>query len=122
MREVDSLSSQIGRLTDGGPRRILFPDWELLVRVIGRARLASFKEKDQGAGVWLDSWLSEIRDANWKQEIDVVRQFPRVRPQSDGSFLFPLPLGHVGIHVLIAFSRGVILILSPRSLVTNDGN
>jgi mRNA interferase HigB len=84
------------------------------VRLIGRAKLVPLSQQDRDTAKWVASWIAEVRDAHWKRPADVAAQFPKVCQQEDGTFLFPVPRRHVGIHVLIVFSRGVALIVAIR--------
>ena len=92
------------------------------MRLIGRARLASLSGHDRDTAKWVANWTTELRDAYWKRAADVAAQFPGVRRQGNGTFVFPVPRRQVGIQVLMAFSRGVALILAVEGLEANDGN
>jgi mRNA-degrading endonuclease HigB of HigAB toxin-antitoxin module len=92
------------------------------VRLIGRTKLAPLSEQDRDTARWVASWTVELRDAHWKRPSDVAGQFPRVYRQNDGTFLFPVPQRRVGIHVLMAFSRGVALILGIRPCEVANGH
>lgn len=86
------------------------------MRLIGRAKLVALGEQDRDTAKWVANWVAELRDAHWKRPADVIAQFPKVRQQKNGTFLFPVPKCQVGIHVLIAFSLGVALIIAIRIL------
>jgi mRNA-degrading endonuclease HigB of HigAB toxin-antitoxin module len=84
------------------------------VRLIGRAKLMALSRHDRDTAKWIASWIAELRDAHWKRPTDVSRQFPKACQQNDGTFLFPVPQRQLGIHVLIAFSQDVALIVAIR--------
>lgn len=68
------------------------------------------------AAKWVPGWVAELRDAHWKRPSDVVGQFPKARQENDGTFLFPIAGRPAGIHALIVFPRGLVLILSVKVL------
>lgn len=86
------------------------------MRLIGRARLASLSGQDRDTARWVANWTTEIRDAHWKRPADVAAQFPGVRRQGDGTFLFRVPRRQASIQVLMAFTRGVALILAVEAI------
>jgi mRNA-degrading endonuclease HigB of HigAB toxin-antitoxin module len=92
------------------------------VRLIGRAKLVPLSEQDRDTAKWVASWIAELRDAHWKRPSDVALQFPKACQRNDGTFIFPVPRRPVGIHVLIAFSRGVALIIAIRDIEAANGH
>jgi len=92
------------------------------VRLIGREKLVPLGEQDRNTAKWVASWIAEIRDAHWKRPADVAGQFPKARQQNDGTFLFPVPQRQIGIHVLMAFSQGVALIIAIRVFEVANGH
>lgn len=84
------------------------------MRLIGRAKLLALGQ-DHETAKWVASWIAELRGAHWKRPADVAGQFPKVWQQKDGTFLFPVPQRQVGIHVLVAFSQGVALIVAIKA-------
>lgn len=85
------------------------------MRLVGREKLVTLTERNKKAAKWVTSWMAELRDAHWKRPSDVMGQFPNVRCQNDGGFVFPVPHCEIGIHVLIAFAPGVVLIAAIES-------
>ena len=92
------------------------------MRLIGREKLMTLGEQDRDTAKWVVSWIAELRDAHWKRPADVTGQFPRARQQDDGSFVFPVPRRQVGINVLMAFSRGLALVLAIKGLKATNGH
>ena len=92
------------------------------MRLIGRAKLVPLSQQDRDTARWVASWIAELRDAHWKRPADVAGQFPRARQQHDGTFLFPVPQRQVGIHVLVAFSQGVALIVAIKVFEAANGH
>jgi len=115
-------SSQYGSLCFPPLGENILPNWEHLVRVIGRERLALLCGDGGDTARWVSSWLAELRDAHWKRPADVIVQFPKARPQRDGSFLFPVPRQERGIQVLVAFSHGLALVLAVTVLKATNGH
>jgi hypothetical protein len=114
--------SQIGRLTTHAQCEMLLPVWEFVVRLIGRAKLASLSERDGETAKWIAGWIGELRVASWKRPTDVRGQFPRAFQRSDGTFLFPVLQHQVGIDVLIDFSQSVALIVAIKILEDANGH
>ena len=81
----------------------------------------AFSEQDRDTAKWVMSWIAELRDAHWKRATDVTGQFPKALQQKDGTFLFPVPQRPIGVHVLIAFSRGLVLVLAIKGLKATNG-
>ncbi len=79
------------------------------MRLIGKERLVA-RHVGAVARTWLISWVSEISMANWKGPMDVVRQFPKARQESDSQFIFPVEDDIGEIDVLIAFPQGIALV------------
>ena len=79
-------------------------------------------QRDCVAARWVLNWIAELRNAHWKRAADVAGQFPKVRQQDDGTFLFPVPGKQLGIHVLMTFSQGLVLILSIKTCDAADGH
>ena len=92
------------------------------MRLIGRAKLASLSERNRETARWVAGWIAELRDANWKRPADIGGPFPRAAQQNDGTFLFPVPQCQVGVHVLIAFSQSIVLIVAVRVLEASNGS
>ena len=86
------------------------------MRLIGREKLVALRKKDRDTGKWVLIWVVELQNAHWKRPADVAAQFPRVRHQNDGTFLFPVPQQQIGIHVLMTFAQGLALILAVKEL------
>jgi mRNA-degrading endonuclease HigB of HigAB toxin-antitoxin module len=92
------------------------------VRLIGREKLARIDGCGQDAGVWVSVWASEIAYANWRQPVDVVKQFPRARLGEGGRCVFPLSQSSIGIHALIDFARAIVLVTAVENDETNVGH
>lgn len=90
--------------------------------MIGRAKLAALGEQDREIARWIANWVAELRDAHWKRPADIAGHFPKARLQSDGTFLFPIADREFEIHVMIAFPRGIALILSIKLFDVANGN
>ena len=91
------------------------------MRLIGREHLVSLSALSPESAKWVSSWVAELRGANWRQPSDVVGQFPKAYQYENGGFLFPTPPHRIGVYVLVAFSQGVIIVLSLITLeASND--
>lgn len=91
------------------------------MRLISREKLLPLSKQDLQTARWVASWVTELRDAHWKRPADITGQFPKVRQQVDGTFLFPVPQHQLGIHLVIAFSLGVALIVAIKAFeVANE--
>lgn len=80
------------------------------MRLLGRERLNCLFGKGEQLESWVRSWVAEVLAAHWKQPSDVQNQFPNIRHQGAGCFMFPVRDCNWVICSLIAFPQGIVLI------------
>lgn len=92
------------------------------MKLIGLNKLELLIKQDDGSAQWVKSWVAEVGYAHWKQPSDVARQFPKMRRENDGTFLFPVPRRRLGVQVLVAFQQGLALIQSVKEFEVANGH
>jgi mRNA-degrading endonuclease HigB of HigAB toxin-antitoxin module len=85
-----------------------------MLRVLGRCKLSLSRRANEPLRRWLAGWLAEIENANWRRSSDVTGQFPKARIGPNDRFAFPAERHRAEIHVMIAFSRGIVLITALK--------
>ena len=80
------------------------------MRLLGRERLERLCSQSEKARKWVQSWMAELLDAQWKTSSDVRRQFPNVRCNGECMFVFPVHSCNCAVSVLVAFPQAVAVI------------
>jgi mRNA interferase HigB len=86
------------------------------MKLLGRNRLRALYGVDDQTDTWMRNWIAELSHANWKKEVDVVRQFPRVHSVSANVFQFPVAQHHKYIEVFMMYPQAVALVVDLKSI------
>jgi len=86
-----------------------------IMKLLGRNRLRALYGLDDQTDTWMRSWVSELSQANWKVEKDVLRQFPKARNVASNVFQFPVGQRNQCIEVTMIFPQAVVLVVDLKS-------
>lgn len=89
------------------------------MRLIGREKLCGLSNAEDQVKKWVQSWIAEVVNANWRHPTEMGAQFPNMKQMEDGRFLFPVNDCAHAISLLVAFPQGIALI---TALETTDGS
>lgn len=99
----------------------MFPNHEhSRMKLLGRNRLQPLYGLDASTDAWLRGWVAEMSTASWKQDTDVLRQFPRIQATTTPNvFLFPVANRPHYIEVAMIFLHAVALVVELKHLERN---
>lgn len=84
------------------------------MEIVARTELEAFWESPGSDRYknFLQTWFYEVRVANWLSLDDLLRQYPKAQAQPDGSVLFSIADGVVGLRASVNFPAKVVRIHS----------
>jgi mRNA-degrading endonuclease HigB of HigAB toxin-antitoxin module len=84
------------------------------MRLLGRNHLQTISGLNAQTDSWLTAWVYEIVNANWKEPIDLVKQYRSVIQLNNSTYLFQVTAfdGFVELH--ISFQQGIALITAIK--------
>lgn len=81
------------------------------MKLLGRDKLISPQMPNRKLEIWLRGWSSEIANAHWHNEDDVLEQFPKAKSVGNNGFEFSFSgESEYVITTQIIFSRHVVII------------
>lgn len=92
------------------------------MRLIGREKLCCLSNAEEQVKKWVQSWVAEVTNANWKHPAELGAQFPNVKQTEDGRFLFPVNGCAQAVSLLIAFPQGIALITALEKIDGSYGS
>jgi len=80
------------------------------MKVVGRGVLDEFGRKHADVTSQINSWLSEVEDAQWQSPADLKRRYPHASILSDNRVIFNLKGNNYRMETKINYAMGIVLV------------
>jgi hypothetical protein len=85
------------------------------MKLLGRDKLQSLLGLDEQTDKWIRGWMSEVVNANWKDPLDVLHQFPHAKRASSGIFHFRVASQPKLIEVSMTFPKATAIVIDLKN-------
>lgn len=80
------------------------------MKLMGKQLLEAFKQKHADARQSIDSWKTEVEEANWQTPSDLKRKYPKASIIGHQHALFNICGNRYRLWISIAYKSGVALV------------
>lgn len=78
------------------------------MRIIGRGKLADFKQRHSDARGQIDAWVADVESSIWTQPLDIAPAFANARTISADRAVFDIKGNRYRLVVRIDYRRGIV--------------
>mgnify|MGYP001582769007 CR=1 FL=1 len=81
------------------------------MRLIGIHVLADFKSTHSDAASQIDTWVAEVKNAEWQTPHELKRRYPSASIPVSGNVVFNFKGNRYRLHVLISYQNQIITVV-----------
>ena len=81
------------------------------MKLIGKSILDEFKRKHADARPQIDSWETEVKEAEWKTPQDLKNRYPKASILSKQRVIFDIYGNKYRLLTLVTYKTGVVLVI-----------
>lgn len=84
------------------------------MQLVGKERLLRLKGISTEIDIWVAAWATELTNAVWISDKDVLENFPKARRTTENNYEFPVCKSPYRLKVALCFPRNLALICEVK--------